>query len=246
MLSPVLLSTLKNMLIAFVAMFFVAIIATITTAIVNAVAEAVRVATWKEVRVILFFVLTVTAPVAIKHFDGPVWLMKCTGVALLALAQNFKLPVHPFLIPPVLPQTQPTSLVCHLRTFIVPFMVVIWATIVLRCYGFMPGYPPIGDADLVASFAVVFAVFTVYLVLFGGLIRNGYSRQWANLALIATLHLVAMNPFHPNPIVTIVSTLVYGLHPVYAVHIAAVAAAVIAAKLVERVRVAMVAQEKKD
>lgn len=246
MLFSVLLLTLKDMLFAFVAMFFVAMIATITTTIVEAVAASVRIATWKEVRVTLFFVLTITASVAIKHFDGPMWLMKCVGVALLAIAQHFKLPVHPFLIPPVLPHTQPTSLVCHLRTFIVPFVVVIWTTIVLRCNGFMPGYPPLGDADRVSSFAVVFTVFTMYLVLFGGLIRNGYSRQWANMALITTLLSITVNPFHTNPIVPIVSTLVYGARPVYAVHIAAVAAAVIAAKLVEKVRVVLVAQVKKE
>ena len=110
----------------------------------------------------------------------------------------------------------------------------------------MAGYAPIGDADLVASFTVVFTVFTGYLVLFGGLIRNECSRQYANLALITTLLSITASPFHPNPIVTIVSVVVYGLHPVYAVHIAAVAAAVVASKLVEKARVALVAKAKKD
>ena len=231
------------MLFAFAAMIFVATITTITTTIVEAVAASVRIATWKEVQVTIFFFITVASPVAIRHYDGPVWLMKCVGVALLAIAHHLSLAVHPFLVPPTPPPSQPTSLITHIRAFIIPVVVVIWTTIVLRCYGFMPGYPPIGDADLQSSFAVVFAVFFVYLVLFGGLIRNGYSRQWANAALIVTLLTITSSPFHPNPIVTIVSVVVYGLRPVYAVHIAAVAAAVVASKQVEKARVALVAKK---
>jgi hypothetical protein len=107
----------------------------------------------------------------------------------------------------------------------------------------MPGYPPLGDANLVNAFAVVFTVFAGYLILFGCLIRNGYSRQWANIVLFVMLHFVDMNPFHPNPVITIVSVLVYGVRPVYAVHIVAVATATLASKFVGMARVAQV---KKD
>lgn len=228
------------MLFAFVAMLVVAMITTITFTIVNAVANAIHIATLKEVKIAIFFVLTIAFPIVIRYNDGPVIASKIGGVMLLAVAQYLCLPVHPFLVHPS------TTFVNHIRTFIVPFVIVIGTAIILRCHGFMPGYPPLGDTDLVISFTVVFTVFTVYLVLFGGLIRNGYSHQWANVALLATLHLIAMNPFHPNPIVTIVSALVYGACPVYAVHIAAVATAVLASKLVERVRIALVAKVKKE
>lgn len=215
------------------------VIATITTSAIETVANAFHIVTRKEVKITFFFLLTILAPIAIKYMGGSVLASKATGVMLLAVAQHLMLPVHPFLFPPT------TTFLTHIRTFIVPVVIITIATVVLRCHGFMPGYPPIGDADLISSFAVVFAVFTVYLVLFGGLIRNGYSRQWANIALLATLHLVAMKPFHPNPLITIVSALVYGVRPVYAVHIAAVAMAVMASKLVERARVALVAHMKK-
>lgn len=226
-----------DMIIAIAAMLVVAIITTVTTAIVNAVVDGIRIATIKKVKITLFFLLTVTTPVAIRYFDGPVWAIKCTGVALLALAQNYKLAVHPFIVP------RDTTLVNHLGTFIVPFVVVAMVTVVLRYHGFMPGYPPLGDADLVSAFVVVFSVFFTYLELIGGLIRSGYSTQLANIGLFTTLHFGEMNPFHPNPIVIIVSAMVYGAHPAYAVHLAAVGAAVLASKVVQKVRVLRV---KKD
>lgn len=230
-------STMYDMLIVITAMLVVAIITTVTTAIVNAIVDGIRIATLKEVKVTLFFLLTITAPVAIRYFDGPVWAIKCTGVALLALAQNYKLAVHPFVVP------RDTTVVNHIRSFIVPFVVTAIATGSLYYHGFMPGYPPLGDADLVSSFVVVFSVFFTYLELFGGLIRSGYSTQLANVSLFTTLHFGEMNPFHPNPIVIIVSAMVYGLHPAYAVHLAAVGAAVVASKVVQKVRLMRV---KKD
>lgn len=223
-----------------VLVILLSILVGMTIAVSTIIVDAIQRATLKELKVAVFFLMTLLSPLTIKYFGGAVWASKCMGVALLATAQYLLLPVHPFLFPPA------STFATHLRTFIVPGVVIGIVTIVLRCNGFMPGYPPLGDAGLVSSFAVVFAVFFPYLVLFGGLIRNGYSRQWANVALIATLLSITTSPFHPNPMVTIVSALVYGAHPVYAVHVAAVAAAVIASKLVERARVALVAKEKKE
>jgi hypothetical protein len=219
---------LCNILVALIAVLVVKATNIVTTAIVNGVAEATRVATWKEVKVTIFFLLTIIAPVAIRCYGGTVALSKATGVALLAVAQYLCIAVHPFLFPPG------TTFVDHLRKFIVPFVVVTIATVVLVFHDFMPGYPPLGDANLVSSFGCVFVIVFTYLEIGGCLKRNDYSSQWANLPLGVTLIFVPMHPFHPNPIIIIVSAMVYGAHPAYAVHLAAVGAAVLASKVVRR------------
>jgi hypothetical protein len=237
MSSRELLLTMYNIFVALVAVLVVKATIIVTTAIVNCVAEAVRVSSTREIKVTIFFLLTVTSPVAIRCFAGTVELSKCTGVALLAVAQYLCIAVHPFLFPPG------TTFRDHLRKFIVPVVIVTIATVVLFCLGFMPGYPPLGDANLVSSFGCVFVVFFTYLEIGGCLKRNVCSSQWANLPLVVTLIFVPMHPFHPNPVITIMSVVVYGLHPVYAVHVAAVGAAVMASKVVQKVRTMRVKNE---
>jgi hypothetical protein len=237
MSSRELLHTMYNIFVAIVAVLVVKATIIVTTAIVNGVAEAIRVSSMKEVKMSIFFLLTIIAPVAIRYYGGTVALSKATGVALLAVAQYLCIAVHPFLFPPG------TTFVDHLQKFIVPVVVVTIATVVLVCLNFMPGYPPLGDANLVSSFGCVFVVVFTYLEIGGCLKRNDYSSQWANLPLVVTLIFVPMHPFHPNPIITIMSVVGYGAHVVYAVHLAAVGAAVMASKVVQKVRTMRVKKE---
>ena len=184
----------------------------------------------------LFFVLVLSCPPLIKIMganfspespDAVVVLTKACGVFILGLSQHLRLPTHPFMPP------HGTSLRNHLVSFVPITFTALATGFFLQGAGLKYGYPPITGASLTNAFSVVFCILLVYLLVFADLIRKGYSRQWANVALFITLIAIDVQPFHPNPIVTLVSAAAHGAHWVYAVHLAAVAAAVAASRAVE-------------
>jgi hypothetical protein len=159
--------------------------------------------------------------------------VKACGVLLLSLAQHMRLPIHPLLPPPS------SSLRAHLSSFVPLSLTALATSFFLQKVGegFATGYPPLPGASHINAFSVVFCIFFVYLLLTADLLRKGYSRHWANLALFITLYSIDVQPFHPNPVVTLVSAFTHGAHVVYALHVAAVAAAVVAARAVEAIKV---------
>ena len=182
----------------------------------------------------LFFVFTTCCclPV-ISRVGGNAVTVKACGVLLLSLAQHMRLPIHPLLPPPS------SSLRAHLSSFVPLSLTALATSFFLQKVGegFATGYPPLPGASHINAFSVVFCIFFVYLLLTADLLRKGYSRHWANLALFITLYSIDVQPFHPNPVVTLVSAFTHGAHVVYALHVAAVAAAVVAARAVEAIKV---------
>lgn len=150
--------------------------------------------------------------------------MKVVGIAILALSQRFGIALHPFLAPPNVPLKR------HLFPFMGYIVIALAVASVLIRMGYMPGYPALPTTSLLTAFMVPYVIFTMYLVLFTALIRNGYSRQWANLAFLCLLLLVEMHPWHPNPLMIAVSMYTYGVHGVYIAQLLAIALAVVTMK----------------
>ena len=215
---------------------------TLIIALIRAIAsQIVAPVTILEVKMTLFFMLTVTIPVGVRHMEWSPAVSKASGIMLLAVAQYYRLAVHPLVVPP-----KGTTFVDHILTFVRPVTVVITTAFFLKGYGFMPGYPPIGEQTLVSSFMAMVLLFGSYLILFKALLRNGYTSQYANGALFAVIQWIPMNPLHPNPVVILVSACTYGAYWLYPVQVAGVAVGVLVSKLEDAVRVTLVAKAKKD
>jgi hypothetical protein len=215
---------------------------TLIIALIRAIAShVVAPVTIIEVKMTLFFLLTITVPLGVRHMEWSPTVSKASGIMLLSVAQYFRLAVHPLVVPP-----NGTTFVNHLWTFVRPVTVVITAAFFLRSYGFMPGYPPVGEQTLVSSFMAVVALFGSYLILFKALLRNGYTSQYANGALFTVIQWIPMNPLHPNPVVILVSAVTYGAYWLYPVQVAGVAVGVLVSKLEDAVRVTLVERMKKD
>jgi hypothetical protein len=195
----------------------------------------------------LFFVLVLSCPPLIKIMganiipespDTVIVFTKACAVFILGISQHLRLPTHPLMPPPG------TSLRKHIVSFVPMAFTALATGFFLQGAGLKYGYPPIPGASLFNAFSVVFCILFVYLLFFADLIRKGYSRQWANVALFITLIAIDVQPFHPNPIVTLVSAAAHGAHWVYAVHVAAIAVAVAASRAVEGLKSAPASQLK--
>jgi hypothetical protein len=195
----------------------------------------------------LFFVLVLSCPPLVAAHLCPVLgfgkascitLNKACGVFFLGLSQHLRLPTHPLLPPPG------TSLRAHIFSFVPIFFTAIATCFFLQGAKLSCGYAAIDDPSLVNAFLVVFCVLFVYIRLTADLTRKGYSRQWANVALIITLLCIDTQPFHLNPIITLVSAVAHGASSVYAAHMAAMAAAVAAARAAESFKASTAAHEK--
>jgi hypothetical protein len=192
-----------------------------------------------------FFVLVLCCPPLIDFVNGgksdtTIIISKTLSVLLLGLSQHFRVPTHPLLPPPK------TSFREHLVSFVPVVFTALATCFFLKLAGVNCGYPPLLSVSLINAFAVVFCVLVVYLLVFADLIRKGYSRQWANLALLVTLLSINTQPFHLNPVVTLVSFVVHGPNMVYAAHAAAIGAAIIVARAVEGLKASVAAQMKQN
>jgi hypothetical protein len=148
--------------------------------------------------------------------------IKFAGIAVLSLSQWIGVSLHPFI------GTHSWATVGeHL-------LLALSVAHVLVQNGYMLGYPVLPGTSLVSSFAVPCAVFASYIVLGASLVRNGWSRQWANLAYLAVLLVGDMHGWHPNPIIIAVSIYTYGFHDVYALHLLAIAVAVLVATRINK------------
>jgi hypothetical protein len=193
----------------------------------------------------IFFVLVLSCAPLIRVNLCPalsqgscVALSKACGVLILGLSQHLRLPTHPMLLPPG------TAWRAHISSFVPVFFTALATGFFLQGASLTYGYPASDNTSLFSAFTVVFCVLFVYLLLFADLIRKGYSRQWANVALAMTLICIDTHAFHLNPIVTLVSAVAYGASKVYAAHLAAIAAAVIAARAVEGLKASAAARVK--
>ena len=192
-----------------------------------------------------FFVLVLSMPPLIEIASGgksqsTVMLSKTFSVLLLGLSQHLRVPTHPLLPPPS----------ASLRNYLVSFVPLSF-TALATCYflklaGLQCGYAAHSPVSLTNAFSVVFCVLFAYLLIFADLLRKGYSRQWANVALVITLLCINTQPFHLNPVITLASAASHGPHPIYAVHAAAIVAAVAAARAVEGLKVSAAAQLKQN
>ena len=150
--------------------------------------------------------------------------VKVAGIAVLAMSHAMGVALHPLLAPPK------ESFMDHFMSFKLWLVVALAVGQCLTEYGYNPGYPVLPSTSLITAFFVPYAIFTAYLLLFSALIRKGYSRQWANLAMVAVLVAVDTHPWHPNPLVIAVSIQANGFKLVYAIHLVAIAMAVVSMK----------------
>jgi hypothetical protein len=181
--------------------------------------------------VLLYAALAISLPVANSALGGTVSSNKLLSVLLLAAFQYYRVAVHPLLPMPG------TSLGVHLKTFIPIAFGTLTIAFFMKAAGIYVGYPALGSVQ--EAFLVPYTVFSGYLILFTTLISHGYSRQWANLALIVTLLTIETAPFHMNPIISLVSIVFRGLNVIYAIHIAAITAAVFTMHMVNNLKTAM-------
>jgi len=148
--------------------------------------------------------------------------IKSAGIAVLSLSQWHGVSLHPFI-----GSHGWKDVGDHI-------LLALMVAHALVENGYSPGYSVVPGTSLVSSFAVPFTVFASYLVLGASLVRNGWSRQWANVAFLAVLLVVDMHMWHPNPVITAVSIYTYGFHDVYALHILAIAVAVLVATWINK------------
>jgi hypothetical protein len=148
--------------------------------------------------------------------------IKIAGIAVLSLSQWLGVPLHPFI------GTHSWATVGeHL-------LLALSVAHAIVQNGYMPGYPVLATTPLLRTFLIPCAIFTAYLVLGASLVRNGWSRQWANLAYLAVLLVGDMHPWHPNPLITAVSVFTYGYRDAYALHLLAIAVAVLTANRINK------------
>jgi hypothetical protein len=151
--------------------------------------------------------------------------VKVAGITILAMSHAMGVALHPFLAPPK------ESFLAHFMSFKLWLVVALAIGQCLTEYGYNPGYPVLPSTSLLTAFMVPYIIFTAYLLLFSALIRKGYSRQLANLAMVAVLVAVDTHPWHPNPIIIGISITAYGFKWVYAIHLLAIAIAVVTMKI---------------
>lgn len=182
-------------------------------------------------KVFAFLVFAIVLPLANNLIGGTVSSNKLLSVALLALFQHMRIPVHP-LLPP-----SDTSIGAHLATFVPISCGVLAIGFGLNIAGFELGYPALGS--LQAAFVVPYTIFVGYLLLFTSLISNGYPRQLANLGLVIALISIESPPFSMNPIISCVSFIFRGPSVIYAIHVVAIATAVFTVRVVEYLKTAV-------
>ncbi len=176
--------------------------------------------------------MAMTLPIANTTLGGTVFSNKLLSVALLALFQHLRVAVHPLLPAPG------TSLGAHISTFPkIIFGMCIANTFLMKIAGFPIGYPALGTVQ--EAFLVPYIVFVAYLLLFTTLISRGYTRQWANLALLVVLLTIDTAPFHLNPIISFASFVFRGPSVIYAIHVVAIIAAVFTVRMIERLKTAV-------
>jgi hypothetical protein len=150
--------------------------------------------------------------------------VKVAGIIVLAMSHAFGVALHPFLAP------SKVSVITHLWGFKVWSVVALIVGHCLSEYGYNPGYPVLPGTSMVSAFVVPYSIFTLYLIAFTTLIRKGYSRQLANLAFLIILLVADMHPWHPNPLIIVVSIQANGFKWVYVLHLLAIATAVVTVK----------------
>jgi hypothetical protein len=193
----------------------------------------------------LFFVLVLSCGPLIRVTLCPVLsqascaaVIKVCGVLILALSQRLRLPTHPLLLPPA------ATWRVHIFSFVPLFFTILATVFFLQGLNLTCGYPASDETPPITAFSVVFCISCGYLLLIADLIRQGYSRQWANVALAITLLCIDTHPFHLNPMVTLASVAAHGASSVYSAHLAAVAAAVITVRAVEGFKASAAARAK--
>jgi hypothetical protein len=148
--------------------------------------------------------------------------IKTAGIAVLALSHHIGVALHPFIG-------------THTWGEVFNHLVgTLSCAYVLNERDYAVGYPVLATAPLLHAFLIPCAIFTAYLVLGASLVRNGWSRQWANLAFLASLLIGDMHPWHPNPLITVVSVFTYGYRNVYVLHLLAIAVAVLTANRINK------------
>lgn len=178
--------------------------------------------------VYVFLVLTVgTGPLLRVHpiftdASMNIVAIKTAGIAVLALTHHIGVTLHPFIG-------------THTWGDVFNHLVgALSCAYVLNERGYAVGYPVLPNMPLHNAFLIPCAIFTAYLVLGASLVRNGWSRQWANLAYLAVLLVGDMHPWHPNPLITAISVFTYGYRNVYALHLLAIAVAVLTANHINK------------
>jgi hypothetical protein len=180
---------------------------------------------------LLYFVLAIILAIANTALGGTVSSNKLLSVALLALFQHLRVAVHPLL------PASGTSLGAHISNFPKITLGTFIIAFFIKNAGFPIGYPALGTVH--EAFLVPYTVCLGYLLLFTTLISRGASRQWANLALLVVLLTINTGPFSLNPIISLVSFVFRENSVIYAIHVAAITAAVFTVPMIERLETAV-------
>jgi hypothetical protein len=148
------------------------------------------------------------------------------GIMVLAVSQASGIALNPVIAPPKI------GFLTHFLSVSQSVPVALAVGHILTEYGYNPGYPVLPSTTPLTAFFVPFTIFTSYLLLFTCLIRKGWSRQWANFALVLVL-MADTHGWNPNPLVIMVAIQANGFEWVYAIHLVAIALAVLSVKRVD-------------
>lgn len=174
-----------------------------------------------------YFLAALTASAIVSALGGGVTTTKIVGVFLLSIFQHHRIPVHPG-VPP-----KGTAYVAHIISFLPNILLAIAFSYGMQTVFHVPmGYPALGSWPV--AFFVPFGTFRLYRLGAKALVASGKSHQWANIVLLVFLLVVDTPPFHLNPVVSLVCFVVREHSMIYLMHIAAIAADVLAELEMER------------
>jgi hypothetical protein len=173
-----------------------------------------------------YFIAALSVSAIVSALGGGIIASKILGVMLLAIIQHCRFAVHPG-VPP-----KGTAFTTHILSFIPLVIITVVFAFAMRYFDMPVGYPAIGSWPV--AFFVPFGTFRLYRLSAKALVASGKSHQWANIVLLVFLLVVDIPPFHLNPVVSLVCFVVREHSMIYLIHIAAIAADVLAELEMER------------
>jgi hypothetical protein len=178
-----------------------------------------------------YFLAALSASAIVSALGGGVNTTKIVGVLLLSFFQHRRIPVHPG-VPP-----KGTAFTSHILSFLPVILLVIAFSYGMQTVFHVPvGYPALGSWPV--AFFVPFGTFRLYRLGAKALVASGKSHLLANLVLLVFLLAADVPPFHLNPVVSLVCFVVREHSMIYLMHIAAIAADVLAELEMERLSLA--------
>jgi hypothetical protein len=174
----------------------------------------------------VYFLAALSASAIVSALGGGVTTTKIVGVVLLSFFQYHRVAVHPG-VPP-----KGTPYIIHVISFLPVIFIAVAFAFGMRYLDVPVGYPALGSWPV--AFFVPFGTFRLYRLGVKALVASGKSHLLANLVLLVFLLAADVPPFYLNPIVSLVCFVVREHSMIYLMHVAAIAADVLAELEMER------------